>query len=83
MFTRAILYYHTWQGFGLINQHKKALSFYVPIDRTKCPVMFDWIDAQAADGMECQSLNQEYYSFFWNEDKINIRIKQSKCYHVQ
>jgi hypothetical protein len=64
MFTRAILYYHTLQGFGFIIQHMKAISFYVHIDLTKCPVMFDLIGAQAADITKCQSLNKEYYSFF-------------------
>ena len=64
MFTRASLYYYMLQGFGFISQHKKALSFYVPFGLTKCPVIFDWIDAQTADGRKCQSLNQEYYSFF-------------------
>jgi hypothetical protein len=50
MFTRAILYYHTLQGFRVISQHRKALFFFVHIDLTKCCVMFEWIDAPAADG---------------------------------
>jgi hypothetical protein len=45
MFTRAIIYYQMLQEFGFIIEHKKALSFYVHIDLTKCPVMFDWTDA--------------------------------------
>jgi hypothetical protein len=64
MFTRAILYYHMLQGFGFISQNKKAHFFHVHIDLTKCRVMFDWIDAPAADGAKCHSLNQEYYSYF-------------------
>jgi hypothetical protein len=75
MFTHAILYYRTLQGFGFISQHKKALFFHVHIDMTKCPVIFVWIDAQAADGTKCQSLNQDYYSFYRCEEKTGIRIK--------
>jgi hypothetical protein len=73
VYTRHSLLSHV-TGIRYYHPTQKALCFYVHIDLTKCPVMFDWIDAQAADGTKCQSLNQEYYSFFRYEEKISIRI---------